>query len=78
MVQSLTFQLGFPGSDYTRKYTTNGLKYLIEKNILVNIAGLDQESFVALTSGFTMLASINTMDRFDDPKGKQIYIPQTD
>lgn len=28
--------------------------------------------------GFSMLASINTMDRFDDPKGKAIYIPQTD
>jgi len=28
--------------------------------------------------GFSMLASINTMDRFDDPKGKSIYIPQTD
>jgi len=27
--------------------------------------------------GFSMLASINTMDRFDDPKGKQIYVPQT-
>jgi len=27
--------------------------------------------------GFTMLASINTMDRFDDPKGKTIHIPQT-
>jgi len=26
--------------------------------------------------GFSMLASINTMDRFDDPKGKQIYVPQ--
>lgn len=30
------------------------------------------------TWGFTMLANINTMDRFDDPKGKQIYVPQTD
>ena len=28
--------------------------------------------------GFSMLASINTMDRFDDPKGKQIYVPQSD
>jgi V-type H+-transporting ATPase S1 subunit len=28
--------------------------------------------------GFSMLASINTMDRFDDPKGKAIYIPQSD
>lgn len=28
--------------------------------------------------GFTMLANINTMDRFDDPKGKCIYIPNTD
>lgn len=28
--------------------------------------------------GFSMLASINTMDRFDDPKGKSIYVPQTD
>ena len=28
--------------------------------------------------GFSMLASIQTMDRFDDPKGKQIYVPQTD
>jgi len=27
--------------------------------------------------GFSMLASINTMDRFDDPKGKTIHIPQT-
>jgi len=27
--------------------------------------------------GFSMLASINTMDRFDDPKGKSIYVPQT-
>lgn len=30
------------------------------------------------TWGFTMLANINTMDRFDDPKGKSIYVPQTD
>lgn len=28
--------------------------------------------------GFTMLSNIHTMDRFDDPKGKSIYIPQTD
>ena len=28
--------------------------------------------------GFSMLASIQTMDRFDDPKGKQIHVPQTD
>lgn len=28
--------------------------------------------------GFTMLANINTMDRFDDPKGKAIYVPQTE
>ena len=28
--------------------------------------------------GFSMLANIQTMDRFDDPKGKQIYVPQTD
>jgi len=28
--------------------------------------------------GFSMLASINTMDRFDDPKGKCIYVPNTD
>ena len=28
--------------------------------------------------GFSMLASIQTMDRFDDPKGKNIHIPQTD
>lgn len=28
--------------------------------------------------GFSMLANINTMDRFDDPKGKAIYVPQTD
>ncbi|XP_023339081.1 uncharacterized protein LOC111709580 [Eurytemora carolleeae] len=28
--------------------------------------------------GFTMLANINTMDRFDDPKGKSIYVPQTE
>lgn len=27
--------------------------------------------------GFTMLASIETMDRFDDPKGKTIHIPQS-
>jgi len=27
--------------------------------------------------GFSMLANIQTMDRFDDPKGKQIYVPQT-
>jgi hypothetical protein len=28
--------------------------------------------------GFSMLASINTMDSFDDPKGPCIYVPQTD
>lgn len=28
--------------------------------------------------GFSMLASINTMDRFDDPKGPAIYVPNTD
>lgn len=28
--------------------------------------------------GFSMLASINTMDRFDDPKGKPIHVPQTE
>ena len=28
--------------------------------------------------GFGMLANIQTMDRFDDPKGKTIYVPQTD
>lgn len=28
--------------------------------------------------GFTMLANINTMDRFDDPRGKNINVPQTD
>lgn len=26
--------------------------------------------------GFGMLAAINTMDRFDDPKGKPIHVPQ--
>lgn len=28
--------------------------------------------------GFSMLASIQTMDRFDDPRGKSIHVPQTD
>ncbi|TRY63328.1 hypothetical protein TCAL_08207 [Tigriopus californicus] len=28
--------------------------------------------------GFGMLASIQTMDRFDDPKGKPIHVPQTE
>jgi len=28
--------------------------------------------------GFTMLANIQTMDRFDDPRGKTIHVPQTD
>jgi hypothetical protein len=28
--------------------------------------------------GFSMLASINTMDRFDDPKKPSIYVPNTD
>lgn len=28
--------------------------------------------------GFSMLASIGTPDRFDDPKGKPIHVPQTD
>ncbi len=28
--------------------------------------------------GFSMLANIQTMDRFDDPKGKPINVPQTD
>ena len=28
--------------------------------------------------GFSMLANVKTMDRFDDPKGKTIYVPQTD
>lgn len=28
--------------------------------------------------GFSMLANIHTMDRFDDPKGKTIHVPQTD
>jgi len=28
--------------------------------------------------GFTMLANINTMDRFDDPRGKTINVPQTE
>lgn len=28
--------------------------------------------------GFSMLANINTMDRFDDPKGPSIYVPNTE
>ena len=28
--------------------------------------------------GFSMLANIETMDRFDDPRGKTIHVPQTD
>ena len=28
--------------------------------------------------GFSMLASVQTMDRFDDPKGKTIHVPQTE
>lgn len=28
--------------------------------------------------GITMLANVETMDRFDDPKGKTIYVPQTE
>jgi len=28
--------------------------------------------------GFCMLGNISTMDRFDDPRGKSIYVPQTD
>jgi len=32
---------------------------------------------VVCAYGFTMISNINTMDRFDDPKGKAIYIPQT-
>jgi len=28
--------------------------------------------------GFSMLANINTMDRFDDPKGPSIYVPNSD
>ena len=28
--------------------------------------------------GFCMLANIQTMDRFDDPRGKQIHVPNTD
>lgn len=28
--------------------------------------------------GFSMLANIQTMDRFDDPRGKSIHVPQTD
>ena len=28
--------------------------------------------------GFSMLANIQTMDRFDDPRGKTIHVPQTD
>merc|ERR1712156_155733 len=28
--------------------------------------------------GFCMLGNIETMDRFDDPRGKSIYVPQTD
>ena len=28
--------------------------------------------------GFSMLANIQTMDRFDDPKGKPIHVPQTE
>ena len=43
-------------------------------------AGLIVTIFYAMVCywGFSMLASINTMDRFDDPKGKQIYVPQTE
>jgi len=42
--------------------------------------GLIVTLFFALVCywGFSMLASIQTMDRFDDPKGKQIYVPQTE
>jgi V-type H+-transporting ATPase S1 subunit len=44
------------------------------------LVGLVVTLFFALICywGFSMLASIQTMDRFDDPKGKQIYVPQTD
>ena len=28
--------------------------------------------------GFCMLGNISTMDRFDDPRGKSIHVPQTD
>lgn len=44
------------------------------------LVGLITTLFFALVCfwGFSMLASINTMDRFDDPKGKQIYVPQSD
>jgi hypothetical protein len=28
--------------------------------------------------GFSMLANIQTMDRFDDPRGKSIHVPQYD
>ena len=42
--------------------------------------GLIVTLFFALVCywGFSMLASVQTMDRFDDPKGKQIYVPQTE
>ena len=42
--------------------------------------GLIVTIFFALVCywGFSMLANIHTMDRFDDPKGKQIYVPQTE
>jgi hypothetical protein len=44
------------------------------------LVGLVVTFFFALVCywGFSMLASIQTMDRFDDPKGKQIYVPQSD
>lgn len=42
--------------------------------------GLIVSLFFALICyyGFSMLASIQTMDRFDDPKGKTIHVPQTE
>lgn len=33
-------------------------------------------ALLILTYGMMMLANIKTMDRFDDPKGKTIIIPQ--
>ncbi|KAG7255296.1 hypothetical protein CRUP_005137 [Coryphaenoides rupestris] len=31
-----------------------------------------------LAYGLTMILQVTTMDRFDDPKGPAIYVPQTD
>ena len=69
-------QVSFP----SRQLNYGPLWYCGELMPIALWVGLIVTIFFALVCywGFSMLANIQTMDRFDDPKGKQIHVPQTE